>query len=66
MLQRLIDAGAPIDTVDRVFGGTPLMAAVLGGIRENVRVLLEAGADVTKVMKGQGNSNARRRKVNRT
>ncbi|KAK4112958.1 ankyrin [Canariomyces notabilis] len=51
VVKYLIDAGAQVDATDRVWNGSPLMAAIQGQKIANVRVLLEAGADVNHVMR---------------
>lgn len=42
-----LENGADIDVIDKRSGQTPLMAAVLRGKTETVKLLLEKGADVT-------------------
>ncbi len=45
LLKLLLDRGANPDQPNRVTGETPLVRAILGGGREQVRMLLAAGAD---------------------
>ena len=53
VMEVLIEAGSPLDVVDR-FGRSPLMWATKGRYVEVVKVLLQAGASVTS----QGNWHA--------
>ncbi|KAM6523072.1 hypothetical protein FSOLCH5_003692 [Fusarium solani] len=46
VVKYLIAAGARVSAKDRVWGGTPLAAAIQGQKIANVRVLLDAGSDV--------------------
>ncbi|CEI67967.1 hypothetical protein FVEN_g7760 [Fusarium venenatum] len=51
VVKYLIDAGARIDTKDKYWGASPLIAAVQGKRLVNARVLLEAGSDPNAAIK---------------
>ncbi|KAM0489968.1 hypothetical protein ACHAP8_012031 [Fusarium lateritium] len=51
VVKYLIHAGAKIDTKDKYWGATPLIAAVQGKKLANARILLEAGSDPNALVK---------------
>jgi len=54
VVKRLIEAGARVNAADRVWNGVPLASAVQGQKIANVRVLIEAGADVNHFTEMKG------------
>jgi ankyrin repeat protein len=53
IVKELIKHKAKVNVVDEQFGAPPLVMAMSSGQIESVKVLVEAGADPTIVMKGQ-------------